>query len=77
MPSPESVENGGTCTATTCIPNSYVYSSLTSSWTQITVPFSYFTGGLKTFNSSTIWSFEFQPYLSGTFDLWIDDLTFY
>jgi len=78
MPSTESIEYGGTCTVTTCSPNYYLYSSLSfSSWTLITVPFSYFASGLKTYNSSMIWSFEFQPYTTGSFDLWIDDLTFY
>jgi hypothetical protein len=36
------------------------------------------TGGYSTpFVPSTIWSFEFQPYSSGTFDFWIDDVTLY
>jgi hypothetical protein len=79
MPATESIEYGGTCTATTCTPNSYVYGSLSStSWTQISIPFTYLKGGLVTpLKSSVIWSLEFQPYTVGTFDLWIDDLTFY
>lgn len=79
MPATQSIENGGTCTAITCTPNSYSYGTLSStSWTQISIPFSYLKGGLVTpFKSSVIWSLEFQPYTAGSFDLWIDDLTFY
>jgi hypothetical protein len=29
------------------------------------------------FSSSTLWSIEFQPGVSGTYDFWIDDLSLY
>jgi hypothetical protein len=79
MPSTQSIDNGGTCTTTTCTPNSYAYGTLSSSsWTLISIPFTYLKGGLVTpLKSSMLWSFEFQPYTVGSFDLWIDDLTFY
>lgn len=83
MPSTESVDNGGTCSLTTCMPNLYLTSSITTSWKQITIPFSYFTGGSTTpFKASTLWSIEFGPYnyyydVDASFDFWIDDLTFY
>jgi Carbohydrate binding domain (family 11) len=85
MASTESTTYGGTCTASTCSGNYYVYPSTLSSttWTQISIPFTYLTGGTVTpFSPSGIWSLEFQYYSSAsmagaTFDLWIDDLSFY
>ncbi|HEX7508399.1 MAG TPA: carbohydrate binding domain-containing protein, partial [Polyangia bacterium] len=85
MPSTESSTYGGTCTVTSCSGNYYVYPSTLSStsWTQISVPFSSLTGGTVTpFSPTSTWSFEFL-YFSSTslagavFDLWIDDLSFY
>jgi hypothetical protein len=82
MASTEPTTYGGTCTATSCAPNVYVVGTLSSEWTQIQVPFSLLTGGTVTpFQSTSIWSLEFGFYSSlattTTFDLWIDDLTFY
>jgi hypothetical protein len=84
MASTESTTYGGTCTASTCSGNYYALSGLSSTtWKEYSVPFSYLTGGTVTpFTPSSTWSFEFQFYsktsLAGaTFDLWIDDLSFY
>jgi hypothetical protein len=84
MRSTESVDYGGTCTATTCTGNSYKVGSLSSSsWAEIIVPFTSLTGGTATpFSPAGIWSLEFQYYSStslagASFDLWIDDLSFY
>lgn len=78
MPSTESVEQGGTCTAVECTPNSYIRSgNLLTSWTLITAPFYAFKDGLEPLDPSKLWSLEFQPYTEGPFDFWIDDLTFY
>jgi hypothetical protein len=79
MPSTEPTKYGGTCAATSCNANTYVFgTSLSSSWTQFTLPFSYLAGGTSTpFMPSTIWSLEFVPYGGGSFDFWIDDVTFY
>ena len=80
MPSTESTTYGGTCAATSCYGNKYLFTttSLSSTWTQFTLPFSYLTGGYSTpFSPSVIWSFAFQPYSSGSFNFWIDDVTLY
>jgi hypothetical protein len=85
MPSTESTSYGGTCTlgAGVCSGNSYVIGALSSTWTLYTVPFASMTGGTATpFSPSSIWSLEFGFYSStslggASFDLWIDDLTFY
>jgi hypothetical protein len=85
MASTESTDWGGTCTATSCSGNYYVYPSALSSsaWTSISVPFTSLKGGTVTpFDPSGIWSLEFQYYSStsldgASFDLWIDDLSFY
>ena len=85
MASTEPEKYGGTCTATTCNGNYYSYPSTLSStsWTQISVPFTSLKSGTVTpFSPTSTWSFEFYYYsetsLAGaSFDLWIDDLTFY
>ncbi len=83
MPSTISTANKGTCALASCYGNYYSYGPLSSTWAQITVPFSSFKNGVVTpFQPATIWSFSFQFYTaSGTapisFDLWIDDLTLY
>ena len=79
MPSTEPTKYGGTCAATSCYGNGYVITtSLSSTWTQLTVPFTYLTGGYSSpFMPSSIWSIEFLPYENGAFDFWIDDITFY
>jgi hypothetical protein len=83
MPSTEKIEYGGTCPYTSCAGNQYAAGTLSSSWTLYTVPFTYLKGGSATpFSPSTIWSLEFMFYsgtslTSTTFDLWVDDLTFY
>jgi hypothetical protein len=79
----EPTKYGGTCSLTECAGNSFKVGALSSTaWTEYAVPFSGLTGGTATFSASAIWSLEFQYYSStslagATFDLWIDDLTFY
>ena len=79
MPSTVPTKYGGTCAATSCYGNSYlVTTSLSSTWTQLAVPFANLTGGYSTpFDRSAIWSIEFLPYSTGSFDFWIDDVTLY
>lgn len=85
MASTEQTKYGGTCTlGTTCSGDSYAYGLLSSTtWKQISVPFTSLKGGTVTpFDPTSTWSFEFQYYsatsLAGAaFDLWIDDLSFY
>ena len=79
MASTEPTKYGGTCAATSCVGNSYLIStSLSSSWAQLTVPFAKLSGGyVSPFDPSTIWSLEFTPYSTGSFDFWIDDITLY
>jgi hypothetical protein len=83
MPSTSTVANGGTCALTSCMPNLELLSSLSTSWKQFTVPFSYLTGGSVTpLKPSNLWTIEFGPYnssgnLDTSFDIWIDDVTFY
>jgi hypothetical protein len=85
MASTEQTLYGGTCTlGTTCAGDSYKYGQLSSTtWTLMRVPFTSMTGGTVTpFSPTSTWSFEFQYYsatsLAGaSFDLWIDDLTFF
>jgi hypothetical protein len=84
MPSTESTTYGGTCSLSSCTGNSYTVGTLSSStWALFEVPFAKMTGGTVTpLSPSSIWSLEFQYYSStslggASFDLWIDDLTFY
>jgi hypothetical protein len=81
MDTTESVANGGTCALTTCTASSYLFTSLTSSWKEVTLPFSYLAGGSYTFKASRLWSIEFGPYSCSTydcsFDFWIDDIRLY
>ena len=85
MASTEQTTYGGTCQlGTTCAGDSVNCGPLsTSTWTQFSVPFTNLKGGTVTpFDPTGIWSLEFQYYsatsLGGaSFDLWIDDLTFY
>jgi hypothetical protein len=76
----ESTTFGGTCTlpASSCAGNEHVITLSSSAWTQFSVPFSALTNGTVSFNSSDVWSIEFQTLQgSGAFDFWIDDLEFY
>jgi hypothetical protein len=83
MPATEKTTYGGTCPYSECAGNQYAVGTLSSSWTLYTVPFSYLTGGTyEPFDPSKIWSLEFMFYSSvaldgASFDLWVDDLTFY
>jgi hypothetical protein len=71
------VTNGGTCPATlNCIANQVAISVNSSIWNDITVPFARLEGGAAPFDPSQIWSIEFQSYV-GSFDVWVDDLSFY
>ena len=45
--------------------------------TTITVPFSSLTSGTAPFNPAQLAAIEFQPGNTTTFDLWIDDVSFY
>jgi hypothetical protein len=49
LDSTELLENGGTCAATSYYGASYLFTSLSSSWKQFTLPISYLTGGTATF----------------------------
>jgi hypothetical protein len=71
---------GGTCddTEETCFGASATVLGLSaSSWNYYTVPFSSLEPGTTSFNVADIWSVGFQPTSGTTFDLWIDDLSFY
>ena len=77
--STESATYGGDCTLATlgCVGNSAPIPGLQASdWTLVTMPFSALAGGTAAFNAGDVWSIEFQPGI-GSFDLWIDDLSFY
>jgi hypothetical protein len=79
MDTTEPVANGGTCTSTSCTAN-YDLLSLSTSWKEFKVPFSYLTGGTVSFKASRLWSIEFGPYTCSadcSFDFWIDDVTLY
>jgi hypothetical protein len=76
--STESSNYGGTCSLATCTGNSALGPPLTiTDWTPIRMPFSAFSGGTSPFDVTQIWSIEFQPGGTGTFELAIDDLSFY
>jgi hypothetical protein len=74
----ESTTYGGDCVLPTleCAGNE-TQVSITSSWALYQVPWSSLVGGTATFDESDIWSIEFQPGATGTFDFSIDDLSFY
>jgi len=74
----EQVMYGGTCAATSCVGNStLILNPSASEWTQVSVLFSSLAGGTALFRAADVWSIEFGPALAGTFDFWIDDLTFF
>jgi hypothetical protein len=83
MPSTQKQIYGGTCPYTDCWGNQYAVGALSSSWTLYTIPFTYLTdGSTYPFDPRYIWSLEFMFYSSTlvsatSFDLWVDDLTFY
>ena len=83
MPSTIPVASKGTCALTNCFGNYYNYGALPSTWTLVTVPFSSLKNGAVTpFQPATIWSIGFQFYAASStasisFDLWIDDFSFY
>jgi hypothetical protein len=70
---------GGLCkSATVSCAGNYATISMTSDWSLIQVPFTYFNYGSATFNKANLWSIEMNPAsLISTFDFWIDDLSFY
>jgi hypothetical protein len=73
----ELISNGGTCT-TTCYGSDFTLAGLSpTAWTEYSVPFSSVTGGTVPLQPSDLWSVEFGPVTPGTFDMWIDDLSFY
>lgn len=82
-PATEKVMYGGSCPDTAdCAGNQYAAGTLSTDWKSYTVPFSYLEGGYVTpFDPSRIWSLEFMFYsygdVSTSFDLWVDDLSFY
>ena len=77
----ESVDNGGTCTKSSCIGNYYTLSSVSSSWKEYSVAFSKLDDGTATFKASNLWSIEFGPHSCSSsncsFDFWIDDVRLY
>ena len=75
----ESTTYGGDCTLPTlsCAGNDAGVSLDSSAWALKTVPFSELRNGTAPFDKSDIWSIEFQPEGAGSFDYWIDDLSFY
>jgi len=82
MPSTEKELYGGTCPYSECAGNQYELGTLSSSWTRYSVPFSYLEyGTVEPFDPSKIWSLEFMFYSYTTsrksFEVWIDDLSFY
>jgi hypothetical protein len=83
MPATEPTKYGGTCAASACVVNGHGPFGISSTaWTEIAIPFSQLKGSEVPFQASSIWSIEFGLYddtgtQSGSFDLWIDDLTFY
>jgi hypothetical protein len=83
MPSTQATAYGGTRSLSSCIPNRYLYGSLSSEWKQISVPFSSLKGGTVTpLNPATIATIQFE-YSSDTSapaknsEIWVDDLSFY
>jgi hypothetical protein len=78
-PATESTTYGGTCAATSCYGfKSATYALSSTAWNTYSVPFSSFSPGVvTTLDRANIWSVEFQPTTTGSFDLWIDDVTFY
>ena len=68
----------GTCTASVCQGAlSRDYSLSPNGWTLVTVPWSTLTSGTALFTPSQLAAIEFQPGNTTTFDLWIDDISFY
>ena len=75
----EATTYGGTCPLPTlsCSANGAPIAGIQpTTWTLVSVPFSSLSGGYAPFNVADVWSIEFQPG-AGTFDLWIDDLSFF
>jgi hypothetical protein len=75
----EAAVYGGLCplpTLTCSAGGAAIPGVLPGDWTLVSIPFSSLAGGTAPFNSSDVWSIEFQPG-PGTFDFWIDDLSFY
>jgi hypothetical protein len=75
----EATVYGGTCplaTLTCSASGAAISGVLPGDWTLVSIPFSSLDGGSAPFNSSDVWSIEFQPG-PGAFDFWIDDLSFY
>jgi hypothetical protein len=76
----ESTTYGGTCALTSCYGASYTVSGLSATtWNTFQVPFTSIAlnPGNAAFSKSDVWSIEFQPALTSSFDIWIDDLMFY
>ncbi|HEY8923408.1 MAG TPA: hypothetical protein VIU64_03445, partial [Polyangia bacterium] len=81
IPATIAVKYGGTCATEPCSGASYYRSSVavpsSATWTEISIPFSSLGGGVAPFRTDQLWDIGFQPGTAGTFDLWIDDVSFY
>ena len=81
IPATVAVKYGGTCATEPCSGASYYRSSValpsSATWTEISIPFSSLGGGVAPFRTDQLWDIGFQPGTAGSFDLWIDDVSFY
>ncbi len=71
----ESTTYGGSCAPLSCVSNKYGPISVGFGWQQFAVPFSMMAGGTYAFDETTLLNIQFVT--SGTFNLWVDDPTFY
>jgi len=77
----ESTTYGGTCNLASCYGATYLVTTSLSptTWNTYSVSFTTLAAnyGSAAFKSSDIWSIEFQPASTASYDIWIDDLMFY
>jgi len=80
-PATLAVKYGGTCATEPCSGASYYRSTValpsSTTWTEISLPFSSLKDGTAPFRADQLWNIGFQPGTTGVFDLWIDDVSFY
>ena len=75
-----STEFGGKCDATvySCIGAYTTVSGLSSStWNVFKVSFASLLSGTTAFDITDLWSINFEPTSLASFDLWVDDVSFY
>ena len=81
IPATIAVKYGGTCATEPCSGASYYRSAValpsSTTWTEMSIPFSSLGGGVAPFRTDQLWDIGFQPGTAGSFDLWIDDVSFY